>query len=376
MVRARPLRLAVVLLLASVFGGDGSAQIKRHATTAEALLAAAGFFHGRTVVLTQKIAVEGDYTRLVNTPKPIYVFWSSRPTRDEGEVRGEFWDLGRMGPGDTRFTGYDFARLVEFVNRGQWPRRDQMFVLVRASMLPSLPSPGPTLRAIALQPQDYVDREVKVVGRFMGRNLYGDLPSPIAQGKWDFVLQSADGTLWVTGVRPRGKGFDLDPSKRVDTGRWLEVTGVVKMLGVTPYVDARAVALSAPPEEKTVEVELPPPPRQPPPEVIFSAPIEDDRDVETTAPVRIQFSRDMDPRTIQGKIRVAYVTPATTTPLPPPPAFTVRYNDMARAIEIRFTEPLQTFQQVRVELLEGMTALDGQPLKPWSLTFSTGRQDP
>jgi hypothetical protein len=58
-------------------------------------------------------------------------------------------------------------------------------------------------------------------------------------------------------------------------------------------------------------------------------------------------------------------------PLPPP--FTASYNDAAHAVEIRFEPPLERFQQVKVELLEGITALDGQPLKPWSLTFTTGR---
>jgi hypothetical protein len=29
-------------------------------------------------------------------------------------------------------------------------------------------------------------------------------------------------------------------------------------------------------------------------------------------------------------------------------------------------------QTLRVELLEGITAIDGQALEPWSLTFSTG----
>ena len=63
---------------------------------------------------------------------------------------------------------------------------------------------------------------------------------------------------------------------------------------------------------------------------------------------------------------------AGAAPLPKPPAFTVTYNDAAHAIEIRFAQPLERFQQVRVEMLEGITALDGQPVKPWTLTFTTG----
>lgn len=345
----------------------------RIATTAEALLASAAFFQGRTVTLQQKLITEGDFTRLAQAPKPVYVFWRDRPSTDEGEVRGEFWDLGRIDPKDGRFTGYDLGRLIETVNRGQWPARDQIYVLIAASLTPSSPPPAPTVRAIALTPANYVDREVKVIGRFKGRNLYGDLPFALGKGKWDFIIQSADASLWVTGVRPKGKGFDLDPGKRVDTGKWVEVTGVVRQHGVTTYIDASAIAQATAPEEAAVAVTLPPPPAQPPPEVIFSAPVQQDRDVDRNAPVRIQFSRDVNPRTIRGRVVVRYVGPPGGPPLPAPPAATTTYNDAAHAIEIKFAEPLAPFQQVRVELLEGIVALDGQILEPFTLTFTTGR---
>jgi hypothetical protein len=81
----------------------------------------------------------------------------------------------------------------------------------------------------------------------------------------------------------------------------------------------------------------------------------------------------MEPRSIRDRVKVAYVAAEGTAAPPPPPAFTTTYNDAAHAIEIRFEQPLERFQQVKVDLLEGMTALDGQALKPWSLTFTTGR---
>lgn len=352
--------------------GVVTAQGTRIATTADTLLASAVFFHGRNVVLKQRLLVEGDLTRLADAPKPIYVFWRDRPSGDAGEVRGEFWDLGRLEARDSRFTAYDFTRLLETVNRGEWPARDQIYVLLAASLAPWQPPRAPTARAIALSPDDYVEREVKVIGRFKGRNLYGDLPIALGKGKWDFVLQSADGALWVTGVRPRGKGFDLDPSKRVDTGRWVEVTGVVARQGVTTYIDARQIALAAEPDEEPVEVKLPPPPPPPPPTVIFSAPVQDDTAVDRSAPVRIQFSRDLDPRSVRGRVKVSYVPPAGGAPPGAVPDFDVTYNDVARAIEIRFARPLEGFQQIRVDLLDGITAIDGQPLKPWTLTYATG----
>ena len=107
------------------------------------------------------------------------------------------------------------------------------------------------------------------------------------------------------------------------------------------------------------------------PEVVFSAPVPNDTEVERNVRVRIQFSRDVDPRTIDGHVTVTYVPPAGGT-APPPPAFTTAYNDVAHAIEIRFAQPLERFQQVKVEITEGVVALDRQPVKPWTLIFTTG----
>ena len=366
------LSIAAVFVCAAVIA---TAQTQRIATTVEMLLGSAVFFQGRSVVLQQKLLVEGDLTRLANAPKPIYVLWKERGGGDgaEGQVRGEFYDLGRLESGDGRFAGYDFTRLLEAASRGRWPARDQVFVILGATFTPAEIPRTPTVRAIALTPGRFVEQTVKVVGRFKGRNLYGDLPQPLAKGKWDFILQSAEGAIWVTGVRPRGKDFDLDPGKRVDTGRWVEVTGVVKQEGPTTYLEAAAIALAAAPGDNPVEVMLPDAPPAPAPEIIFSAPVAEDTDVDRAAPVRIQFSVDMDPKSMRDRVRVSYVGRDGGPTPPPPPVFTATYVDATHAVEIKFAQPLEPFQQVMVELLEGISTLDRQLLKPWTLTFSTGR---
>ena len=345
----------------------------RSATTVEALIGSALFFHGKRVVVQHSVVHDQALPRLAGTVKPVFVLWRERPNTDAGEIRGEFWDLGRIEPGDSRFAGYDLRQIVDSVLQGRWPARDQVFVLLGATLAPTDTASSPTLRAIALTPNNYEGREVRVIGRFKGRNLYGELPQALGKGKWDFVLQSADGALWVTGVRPRGKGFDLDPAARVDTGRWLEIKGVVERVGNLVYINATTVQEAAAPSETVAEVEMPERPKLPPPEVIFSAPVQDDDGVERSATVRIQFSRDVDPKTIANVIRVTYVQPAGAPPdAPKPPGFTVTYNDGAHAIEVKFAQPLERFQQVRVELLEGVLSLDGQSVKPWTLTFTTG----
>jgi hypothetical protein len=110
-------------------------------------------------------------------------------------------------------------------------------------------------------------------------------------------------------------------------------------------------------------------------EVYFSAPIQGEADVRLDTVIRIQFSRDVDPATFAGRVRVTYsVTDSIERgePHPPPIAFSIKYVGYSHALEITPTQPLERFRQVTVELLQGIVGTDGSVLRPWSLTFSTG----
>ena len=366
----RPLVLFVLLSSSFFLSAQAPGRI---ATTAEALVATPVFFHGRQVVVRQEITGSLELARLEGTAKPIFVFWKDQPSAlKDVELRGEFWDIGRLQRDDPRFSTYNFDRVLEAASGGQWPGRDRVFVILNATLVEAPLPPAPTIRAIALAPDRYVEREVKIVGRFRGRNLYGDLPQPLNKDKWDFVLQSADGCIWVTGTRPRGKGFDLDPTARVDTGKWLEITGVVRKQGSQAWLDASTVRLTSAPTDVPIEVVVPVRPAEPPPTVIFTAPVADDTDVPLTSPIRIQFSRDLAPASVANRVRVSYVAASPTATAPAAPAFTAAYQEGTRSLEIKFAKPLERFQTVQVELLEGITAIDGQPLTAWTLTFTTG----
>ena len=144
---------------------------------------------------------------------------------------------------------------------------------------------------------------MKVTGQFRGRNLYGDVPQGPGLSQWDFVLRGADSAVWVTGLRPRGRGFNLDIGARVDTGTWLETTGIVREGKGSSGSKAQQLALTKPTLE-TRNAEAPPIPQMgPPPEVIFSDPAEGETDVPLKAPIRLQFSRDMNPERFKGNVR-------------------------------------------------------------------------
>jgi hypothetical protein len=361
--------VAVAALAISIVALSAGAQPPdRIATTAHALVANSLFFNGKRIVVRHPVRESGGLTELDATAKPVYIFWKDRPSGTDGEIRGEFWDLGRMQEGDERFAAYNFAPVIAAANNGHWPGRDQIFVILGATFVESSESSAPSIRSIALAPDRFDNRLVTLVGRFRGRNLYGDVPQGISKSKWDFVLQSADAAIWVTGLRPTGKDFELDPGARVDTGRWLEVTGTVHRDAAAVWVQGESLRLASAPADVPVEI-APPPPREPAPAVIFSAPLAGETDVPVSARVRIQFSRDMIGASFNTHVRVLYSGPK---PPPAPPGFTVAYNDDTRSIEIRFKEPLEHFQAVTIQLGDGITAIDGQALRPWTLSFTTG----
>jgi hypothetical protein len=368
-------RKVLKVLLLTVIGAIVSAQAPgRVATTPEALLAAPVFFHGKQVAVRRDVEPAGQLMKLANTAKPVFVFWRDSPNAQAGrEVRGEFWDVGRLERTDSRFSNVNFQAIIDAASNGQWPTRDQVFMILSASSVESPLPQEPSIRSLALAPDQYVGKGVTVAGRFRGANLYADLPiSAGTKGRWDFVLQSADSAIWVTGVRPRGRGFDLDVNSRLDTGRWLQVAGTVRRAGALPYIEATTVSEATAPTEMTVEIALPPPPPPPAPEVVFSTPTAGETDADRNGPIRIQFSRDMDPKTFQNHVRIAYVGGPQGAPTTVP-AFTVRYVEGNHAVEIRLSSPLDRFRQVKVDLLEGILSnIDNQPLAPYSLTFTTG----
>jgi Big-like domain-containing protein len=346
----------------------------RLATTPEALVAAPVFFHGKQIVVRRDVEPAGSLMRLANTAKPVFVFWRDSPSAPRNsEVRGEFWDVGRLERTDSRFSNINFQPILDAASNGQWPPRDQVFLILGASAVESPLPEDPNLRALALAPERFIGKGVTVTGRFRGANLFADLPQGAGtKGRWDFVMQSADAAIWVSGVRPRGKGFDLDVNSRVDGGHWIKVAGTLHRDGALPWIEATSIAEASAPTETVVEVAVAPPP-QPAPQVVFSTPTADETDADRAGPIRIQFSRDMDGKTFSGRVKVSYGGPGPAGTPTTPPTFTVRYVEGTRALEIKLSAPLDRFRRVKVDLLEGIVSnIDNQPLAPYSLTFTTG----
>ncbi|HXH07125.1 MAG TPA: Ig-like domain-containing protein [Vicinamibacterales bacterium] len=377
----------------------------RLATTIESLLTFPVFYHGRPIVVRGVIRHRPDAAVLSTAGGTNVVPVVTEQALEERrvELRGTFWDVGRLPEGDPRVAGRALDRLLEQRTGGRWPGQGQLHVIAATEITEitedttsttgtqdtrsrdigrdtagaergrgeagtgtARPPASVTLRAIALEPERFEGRRVTVAGRFRGFNLYGDLPQAPGRSRWDFVLLSGEGAVWVTGLRPRGQGFDLNPRTRIDTGRWLQVTGTVRHGRGLVWIEAEGIALADEPPSTRAAQPSPPQPG-PPPLVLFSVPLPGDEDVDPGIAVRLQFSRDMDAASFKGRVRATY--PGSDEA---PPQSTAVYRPENRSLEIRFAAPLARFRTVRIDLLEGITATDGAPLAPWSLTFTTG----
>ncbi len=343
----------------------------RTATTLEALAQHPLFFHGRTIVVrgTVEQPASGIVSlRADDSTRPVFVLQRDRGVPDGlVELRGQFWDLGRLTPDDPHLAGFDIEALLKRVNDGRWPAHNQVLIVI-ASASGAAERLPPGLRAIALEPSRYEGQRVTVIGRFRGANLYGDLPQSPGRSRWDFVIQSADAALWVTGQRPRGRDFNFDSFTRLDTGRSLEVTGVVRAERGLVWIEATKVTLSSESAPAAI-AEAPARVVGAPPQVAFSLPVDDEADVSPTVKVRIQFTRDMEAESFRDRVRVTYVHANATSA---PPVATTVYRRDNRVAEITFQAPLDRFSTVKIELLDGITASDGARLAPWAMEFSVG----
>jgi hypothetical protein len=362
-------RAASLLCLVAVAASAQPAP--RRLTTIDALRRFPGYYHLQNVLLRGEFAEQEGRVMLRSDDDEIRVLLNDTHTPDgPAEVRGQLIDVGRLEPGDPRVA--KLARRDE----DRWPKPGEELILNVSGAAPAQAASTPSIRALALEPWKFEGQKVTVVGQFRGRNLFGDLPGSPAKSKYDFVLRAADASLWVSGLRPRGKGFELNVDARVDTGRWVEVTGVVSRNRGLVTLDATAIAtateptLATEPEEPAAPV-LPPDPV----EVVFSSPSEGETDVAIASPVRIQFSRSIDPATLKDHLRVSYLGAESFErgeAQPPGVEVVPSYDPGMRALELKFPKPLERFRTVKVELLEGIKAFDGGPVMPWTLTFSVG----
>ena len=337
----------------------------RRLATLAALRQFPGYYHLQNILLRGEFKENGPTILLESADGDIRSVLDRDVRTSSGpvEVRGQLIDVGRLDPGDPRVPE------TEQREAGRWPRPGEELLLRITAVAPAAPPTSLSVRALALEPWRYEGQTVTVTGNFRGRNLFADLPGAPGKSNYDFVIRGAEGATWVSGQRPRGRGFDLDIDRRVDTDQWLEVTGVVAYERGLVRIDATQLAAAKPPlAVREADERAAPPPTLPPLEVFFSTPTPGETDVSPTTTVRIQFSRGLDAKSTAGAVRVRYVGSDALAP-----AFQTTYDGGTRALTLRFAAPFEALRVVQVEVGDTLKAFDGGAAKPWTLTFTVGR---
>jgi hypothetical protein len=359
----RGLAQGIGLLLAAGLAAGAAAQATPpRVTTLETIRAYPGYYHLQQVVLHGELVAEPSAVMLEADGRRIDVYLG-----DAGlpagtvEARGQLIDVGRLDPGDPRLRGYLPA------DPDTWPARNELLLLVATGVLAADPVVSATVRTLALEPWRFDGESVTVTGQFRGRNLYGDLPGAPARSEHDFVLRAAGGAVWVTDLEPRGRGFELRPTARVDTGQWVQVTGIARRDRGLVLVEGSTIRLVEAPDdadEAPVAAAVPPPP---PVEVIFAIPTLDETAVPRDVVVRLQFSRGLDADTVAGNIALR---PFDGTG--PPVTAEATYRPGNTSVSLVPAAPLDPFRRYVVETLEGLQGFDGTQVARFEIAFTTG----
>ena len=371
-------RLAVILTIVVLATAISAQTGTRRPTNIAALKQYPGFFHNRPILIVGTVMTTDKGIRVSDDNGSFPVLFKGSAPDGLDEIRGEFLDIGRMKPDEPQLATYDLLRTFGIDPNGPWPRPGDVTAIIASNITQAVLPTAPSIRSIVLHPSRFVDQKVTITGQFGGRNLFGDLPDAPGKSRWDFVLRSSDSAVWISGAQPKGKGFNFSLDSRLDSGRWLDVTGTVKTGRGLVWIDVapdglqlgKAPTDAAPAEPEQVHVA--PAPR---PEVVFSAPTQDETDVSMGTTVRIQFSRDIDQSTLKNHVKAHYIESQTTErgePTTPAADFTTQYTAPTRVLELRFTKPLERFRTVHVDLTDEILGTDKQALQPWTLSFDTG----
>jgi hypothetical protein len=226
-------------------------------------------------------------------------------------------------------------------------------------------APAATLEAIVTRPDSFDGRTVRVVGKFRGKNLYGDLPARSRLDSDDWVIKDDVWAAWVTGRKPKGDGWALDASLRRDTGKWVAVTGRVESRRGIAYLKAMKLELVAEPaaavEPKAAPTPTPPP--KLPPVVVFSLPLDGETEVLPDSVFVVQFSKDMDEDSFEDHVLLRYrggLRPGER----PFESVRLSYDGGRRALMVDPGESLRAGREVELLLLPGIRDLDGLELVP------------
>jgi hypothetical protein len=265
------------------------------------------------------------------------------------EITGVFLETGQVQGGNPSFG-------VQFWNFTGPPEKEPTG---------EIKAPEISLEKLVSNPGKRDGQMIRVVGKFRGRNLYGDLPIRTQRTTADWVIKDDLYAIWVTGKKPKGAGWELDSGLKRDTGKWVEVIGKPETVRGVTYIKAVRIQLTTPPSARADVKPPPPPPEKPrkPPVVVFALPLDGDGEVAQDSRFVVQFSKDMDESTFNGHVLLRYTGPV----LPGDRAFDglkLTYDRGRRALTVDPGDVLRPRRQIELILLPGISDIDGMTLIP------------
>jgi hypothetical protein len=240
-------------------------------------------------------------------------------------------------------------------------------------------------------PEPWVSQRVEVVGKFRGNNLFGDLSIKDKKTPRDFVIKTGEDAIWVTGMRPAGSGFRFDAKRRRDTGKWLRVFGRPWTSGGMVYLRAERLELADAPDDESMEpVDIRVAEREAreavvdPLRVVFSLPLDGEREIPLDSEFRVQFSNRMAAETFHAAVDLLYGDePYEDNPFP---ELETTYDDGSRSLLVVPNASLDPGREVHLILYREIADEHGQHLEEhplaaewdgdavWVLSFRTAEQ--
>lgn len=236
--------------------------------------------------------------------------------------------------------------------------------------------PAVSIADLNIDPDPWMSRRIEVVGKFRGNNLFGDLSIRDKKTPRDFVIKTAADAIWVTGMRPAGNGFRLDPKRRRDTNRWLRVYGRPWTADGKVYLRAERIELADEPGDGSLEpVDIRVAEAEAraasygPLDIVFSLPLDGEREIPLDTVFRVQFSNRMVADSFHAAVDLLYEDEPDTNPFP---ELEVTYDEGSRTLLVTPHAAIDPERDLRLILYREIEDEHGQRLEPDPLAEGWG----
>ena len=203
---------------------------------------------------------------------------------------------------------------------------------------------------------------IRVIGKYRGANSFGDMPLDSRRNSGDWVIRDSVFSVWVTGRRPAGNGFELDSSNTRDvTSFWVAVTGRVEHRRGFVYMKAEKVELSPTEFKKdpgTPAIRIGGASVRQRPDIVHIDPSES-VEISPDQQMLVQFTKPMDEKTLPGNVQLRY---SDGTPAAFPYLLVTYYPERHSSVIIDPGTVLIPNKTIEVVFLPGVKDVDNQSL--------------